>query len=221
MGALHSALLAAVPHGFSTRAGLADFTGLVAAPFVTLRQVHSADVIVVRGPWQSGAAPAADAMVTTQRGLPLAIATADCAPVLLADIDAGVIGAAHAGWRGAVGGVVENTVSAMEQSGARRSAIIAAIGPCIAQANYEVDAAFRDRFGNAASPFFVPGAKDHWHFDLPGFVAEQLTVAGVGQVDDLACDTYAQSGLFHSYRRAMHAQVKNDGRQFSYIALPG
>lgn len=220
MGALQSDLLAPVPHGFSTRAGLTDFAGIVTQPLVKLRQVHSADVITINQPWQAGDAPKADALVTTQSGLPLAIVTADCAPVLLADIDAGVIGAAHAGWRGAVGGVLENTVTAMEAMGARRSAIVAAIGPCIAQASYEVDAPFRDQFDDAASRFFAPGAKGHWHFDLPGFVADRLAVAGIGHVDDLARDTYAQPDLFHSYRRATHLHEPTEGRQISCIALP-
>lgn len=220
MGALQSDLLAAVPHGFSTRAGLTDFAGIVTQPLVKLRQVHSADVIAINEPWQEGEAPEADALVTTLRGLSLAIVTADCAPVLLADIDAGIIGAAHAGWRGAVGGVLENTVIAMEALGARRSAIVAAIGPCVAQANYEVDAPFHDQFDDAASRFFAPGAKGHWHFDLPGFVADRLRVAGIGDVDDLARDTYAHPELFHSYRRATHLQEPTEGRQISCIALP-
>lgn len=220
MAALQSDLLAAVPHGFSTRAGLTDFAGIAVEPLVKLRQVHSADVIAINEPWQESEAPAADALVTKQRGLPLAIVTADCAPVLLADIDAGIIGAAHAGWRGAVGGVLENTVIAMEALGARRSAIVAAIGPCIAQANYEVDAPFRDQFDNDAARFFAPGKEGHWHFDLPGFVADRLTVAGIDHVDDLACDTYAHPDLFHSYRRATHLQEPTEGRQISCIALP-
>lgn len=220
MGALQSDRLAAVPHGFSTRAGLTDFAGLMTEPMVKLRQVHSADVITVNQPWQAGDAPEADALVTTQSGLPLAIVTADCAPVLLADIDAGVIGAAHAGWRGAVGGVLENTVIAMEVLGARRSAIVAAIGPCIAQANYEVDAPFRDQFNDDTARFFVPWKEGHWHFDLPGFVADRLALAGIGQIDDLALDTYPDPDRFYSYRRSVHRQQSTGGRQISIIALP-
>jgi polyphenol oxidase len=215
---LRSAALAAVPHGFSSRAPLDPADVMPGAPLVMARQVHSARVLAVSAPWE-GAPPEADGLVTATRGLLIGVVTADCAPVLLADPDAAVVGAAHAGWRGALGGVIENTVAAMVAIGAARERIAAAIGPAIAQASYEVDDALRARFPAAAAGFFAPGRPGHWQFDLPGFVASRLRQAGVAAVDDLAEDTYAQENRFFSYRRATPRGAATAGRQTSVIGL--
>lgn len=215
---LSAEILAGVPHGFSTREELAFHILLPGAPLVLPRQVHSADVVTVTAPWD-GAPPAADALVTDRPGLLIGVVTADCAPVLLADRAAGVIGAAHAGWRGAVAGVLENTIAAMEALGARREAITAAIGPTIAQASYEVDGPMRACFPAEDQRFFAPGATDRWQFDLPAFVAARLRGAGVGHLQDLAEDTYSQDRRFFSYRRATHRGEPSGGRQTSVIGL--
>ncbi len=192
------------------------------AQLVTVFQVHSADVVVATAAWPDDARPRADAIVTDRPGLALGILTADCAPVLLADTQAGVIGAAHAGWKGAFGGVTEATVTAMESLGAHRAAICAVVGPCIAQASYEVDDDFRARFA-AASPdnerFFAPGRPGHARFDLPGYVAQRLTAHGVGRVEVLPLDTLELADRFYSFRRATLAGEPDYGRQISLIAL--
>ncbi|MET1756987.1 peptidoglycan editing factor PgeF [Novosphingobium sp. RD2P27] len=192
------------------------------AQLVTLYQVHSAECIVVTSPWNDADRPRADAIVTDRPGLLLGILTADCAPVLLADPDAGVIGAAHAGWKGAIGGVVQATVAAMEQLGAQRSRIRAAIGPSIAQGSYEVDDAFRDRFC-AKDPqngaYFAGGKPGHWHFDLEGFVASQLAASGVEAAESLHLDTYGAPQRFYSFRRSCHRNEASYGRQISLISL--
>jgi hypothetical protein len=159
-------------------------------------------------------------MVTNRRGLLLGVVTADCAPVLLADRAAGVIGAAHAGWRGAHGGVIENTVAAMERLGAEGSRMVAAIGPAIAQASYEVDAKFRDSFGSAGERFFRRGRSGHWQFDLEGYIAERLRAGGIEVIEALGLDTYSDQDRFFSYRRATHRGEPTYGRQFSLIGLP-
>lgn len=215
---LRAEILTAVPHGFSTREEPALETVLPGAPLVLARQVHSPAVIAVTGPW-AGAPPQADAVVTATPGLLVGVITADCAPVLLADQEAGVVAAAHAGWRGAVGGVIENTIAAMEALGARRERIAAAIGPTIGQASYEVDAALRDRFGEDDLPFFAPGAPGRWQFDLPGFVAQRLGAAGIAMIGNLAQDTYSQPGRFFSFRRATHRGEPTGGRQTSVIGV--
>lgn len=214
---LRSALLQDVPHGFSTREGLFAHDIAGGGMLLQAKQVHSAEVVVVTEPWD--APPEADALVSGRNGLVLGIVTADCAPVLLADPEARVIGAAHAGWRGALGGVIGNTVAAMVELGARRTRIRAAIGPCIAQSSYEVDEDFRAHFAPDDSGYFEPGRAGHWQFDLPGYVAARLRAAGIATIDDLARDTYADAARFHSYRRAMHAREPNTGRQTSVIAL--
>ena len=188
------------------------------ARLMLAKQVHSAIAVTVSGPWK-GPPPEADALVTATPGLLLGIVTADCAPVLLADPEARVVGAAHAGWRGALGGVIARTVAAMEELGAHRGRIIAAIGPTIAQASYEVDAAMHDRFPPQAHRFFAAGAPGRWQFDLPGFVAAALREAGVEAVQDLAEDTYGQPARFYSYRRASHRGEPTGGRQTSVIGL--
>jgi hypothetical protein len=189
----------------------------------TLHQVHSAEVVHVTEPFADDARPAADALVTATPGLALGILTADCAPVLFADVEAGVVGAAHAGWKGALGGVLENTVAAMEALGADRSRIAAAIGPCIARRSYEVDAAFHARF-TATDPaydaFFTPGREGRFQFDLEGFCTARLAAA-LTRIDALGEDTYAQPDRFFSYRRTTHAGEPDYGRQLSLIAVGG
>lgn len=191
------------------------------AELVTIHQVHSADVVQAEGAWPVDARPHADAVVTDRPGLLLAILTADCAPVLLADSEARVIGAAHAGWRGALSGVTDSAVGAMETLGASRDRIAAAVGPCIAQPSYEVDEAFRERFlgaDTANARFFTNEGR--LHFDLAAYVVERLRRAGIGTVESLNLDTYADPDRFFSFRRATHRGEKDYGRQLSAIALP-
>ncbi|SOB81008.1 conserved hypothetical protein [Sphingomonas guangdongensis] len=194
------------------------------ARLITLYQVHSSDCVTVVEPFDDALRPRADALVTARPGLALGILTADCAPVLLVDRAAGVVGAAHAGWKGALGGVTDATVVAMEALGARREAIVAAVGPCIAQPSYEVDAAFRDRFA-VADPgndrFFRDGRAGHAHFDLEGYVAARLAASGVGRVACLGMDTYADEARFFSYRRSTHRGEPDYGRQIAIIGLGG
>ena len=192
------------------------------AELVTVHQVHSADVVYARESWPQDDRPRADAMVTDCSNLLLGILTADCAPVLLADRDAAVIGAAHAGWRGALAGVTDSTIVAMERLGARRDQIHAAVGPCVAQPSYEVDEEFRARFladdaDNAR--FFAVGPASKPHFDLEAYVVHRLLAAGIGEVEALNLDTYADPERFYSYRRATHRGEADYGRQLSAIAL--
>lgn len=192
------------------------------ARLVTVYQVHSADCVVA-GDWSEADRPRADALVTDRPGLLLGILTADCAPVLLADSEAGVIGAAHAGWKGAIGGVTDSTIAAMEGLGARRERIVAAIGPCIAQASYEVDGTFIARFVEsdpANATFFAQGRPGHGQFDLERYVAARLEAAGIAQVERLGLDTYADEARFFSFRRATHHGEPDYGRQISLIGLP-
>ena len=191
------------------------------AALATVYQVHSPDVATVEAPWPHDERPRADGMVTSRPGLLLGVVTADCAPVLVADQAAGVVGAAHAGWRGAHGGVLENTVASMERLGAERARIVAAIGPAIAQASYEVDAAFRDNFGPDAGTFFAPGRPGHWQFDLEAYLCRRLRDAGIVLIEPLGLDTYVDEARFFSYRRATHRGEPTYGRQFSLIGLPG
>ena len=193
------------------------------ARLVTLHQVHSATAISVIAPYPDDARPHADAMVTSRPGLLLGILTADCAPVLFADAQAGVIGAAHAGWKGALGGVLSATIAEMERLGAERGRITAAIGPCIARASYEVDDGFRRRFlesDPANERFFTDGRPGHTQFDLEGYNAALLAAEGLGRVEALSLDTYADAGRFFSFRRASHRGEPDYGRQLSAIALP-
>ena len=193
-----------------------------AAELVTVHQVHSPEVVFAEASWADDARPRADAMVANRTGLALGILTADCAPVLLADPEAGVIGAAHAGWKGAFSGVVESTVAAMARLGARRERIAAAVGPCIARKSYEVDDAFYRRFADADPEnerFFGPGRAGHHQFDLEGFVVSRLAEAGLSRVEALGQDTYSQPELFFSYRRSTHRGEPDYGRQISLIAL--
>lgn len=190
------------------------------AALVTCYQVHSADVATVTEPLRER--PQGDALVTDRPGLLLGVLTADCAPVLLADLDAGVVGAAHAGWKGALAGVTDRTLDAMEALGARRERVAAAIGPCIAQGSYEVDEAFRARFAETDAGnerFFLVGTPGHHLFDLEGYVAHRLRAAGVASVEPLGLDTYADEVRFFSYRRATHRAEPGYGRQIALIGL--
>jgi YfiH family protein len=191
------------------------------AELVTVHQIHSAEAVFADRAWPQQERPRADAMVTNRPGLLLGILTADCGPVLFADPEAGVIGAAHAGWRGALAGVTDATIAAMERLGARRDRIRAAVGPCIAQPSYEVDEGFRARFLEEDTPneqFFTPGAAGKPHFNLPGYIEHRLRSAGV-QVEALNLDTYADADRFYSYRRATHRGQADYGRQVSLIGL--
>jgi hypothetical protein len=210
------------------------------AKLVSLSQVHSAIVHSLTAPPREGAARLAppregaarlegDAMVTATQGLALGILTADCAPVLLADPEAKVIGAAHAGWKGALGkdgrGVLEAVLDAMEKLGAARDRIRAAIGPCISQRNYEVGWEFRDRFlelGLRQRRFFAASDREgHYRFDLAGYVTHRLTAAGVATVEPLGICTYPPENGFFSFRRTTHAGEPDYGRQISVIVLNG
>jgi YfiH family protein len=192
------------------------------AKLATVHQVHSPDVVFAEAPWPDAGRPKADAMVTDRPGLALGILTADCAPVLLADAQAGVIGAAHAGWKGALGGVVEAAVAAMERLGADRARIAAAVGPCIARKSYEVDEAFFRRFAGADPAnerFFADGREGHHQFDLEAFVLSRLAASGLARIEALGEDTCSQPDRFFSYRRATHRGEPDYGRQVSLIAL--
>ena len=190
---------------------------------VTAYQVHSPDVVEVKEPWAREDAPRADAMVTRERGVALGILTADCVPVLLADAQAGVVGAAHAGWKGALTGVVERTVAAMGALGAEPKRLVAGIGPAIAQRSYEVGPEFPAPFleqDTRNADFFCPAQREgHFHFDLKGYVARRLAVAGVGTIQTLPCDTCAEDSRFFSYRRACHRREPDYGRGLSAIYL--
>jgi len=246
---LTSDLLAGVRHGFFTRKGgassgifaglncgpgssdqshavatnrgrVADAMGVAPDRLLSLNQVHSADVVTIDGAgWAER--PRADAAVTRHPGLALGVLTADCAPVLFADADAGVIGAAHAGWRGALGGIVEATVDAMEVAGARRGAIRAAIGPTISQRAYEVGPDFFETFLAKEAGwdrYFAPGQGDRLLFDLPGLVLARLRAAGV-EAEWIGRCTYGDPDRFYSYRRTTHAGEPDYGRLISAITL--
>ena len=196
---------------------------LGARALVTVKQRHTSDVLIANTPFTWDEAPEADALVTARRGLALGILTADCVPVLFADPAAAIIGAAHAGWRGAFDGILANTVTAMEKLGATRSGIIAAVGPCIGQTSYEVGPEFAARFV-ARDPTFAryftpPKDNGHTHFDLAGFAADRLRAAGVGTVVVQGSDTCAADNTFFSYRRSVLRKEPDYGRQLSAIAL--
>jgi hypothetical protein len=207
------------------RARAAASLGADPAYLVGLHQVHGSDVVRVTEPWRPGEGARADAMATDRPGIALGIITADCAPVLFADAEAGVVGAAHAGWRGAVGGVLEATVTAMLALGADARRIAAAVGPCIAQGSYEVAADLRDAVVSHAADgenFFTPGRRpDRWQFDLSGYCAARLVAAGIGAIDVLAVDTLADEARFFSHRRRTLAGGGPIGHQISVIVHPG
>jgi YfiH family protein len=192
------------------------------AQLVTLHQVHSA-IAVEAGDWADDRRPEADGLVTDRPGVALGILTADCAPLLLEDAAGGIVGACHAGWKGALGGVIGATIDAMERLGARRERIAAAVGPCIGRRSYEVDAAFRARFEAAEAEnaaFFVDGRPGHAFFDLEGYCLKRLADAGVTRAEGLGADTKPDAARFFSYRRKTLAGEPDYGRQLSVIALP-
>ncbi len=207
------------------RARMAAALSVEPARLLTAYQIHSPEVVVAETPWSGDARPRADAIVTRMRALAIGVTTADCGPLLFADPAAGVIGAAHAGWRGALAGIVEATVAAMERLGATRVNIRAAIGPMIRQSNYEVGPDLIARFAaadRASNRFFSPAARDgHALFDLGGYLAARLERAGIGAVEDLGLCTYADPARFFSYRRATHRAEADYGRHVNAIALVG
>ncbi len=203
------------------RARAAEALGLPAEALVTLHQIHSADVLEVNGPIEAPS-PKADALVTATPGLALGVLTADCQPVLFADPEAQVIGAAHAGWKGTLDGVLEATLAAMERLGARRDRIAAVIGPTISQRAYEVGPEFLDRFladdpDNAR--FFAGGAGDRVQFDLPGYSLQRLRSAGIAHAEWTRHCTYSDPVHFFSYRRSLHESEADYGRLLSAIRL--
>jgi YfiH family protein len=242
--------LSGIPHGFLGRAGgistgiyaglnvgigsdddrvavlenrrLATAAVLPDAQLARVYQVHSAEVVTFTQANDQDDPPKGDAMVTKMPGILLGIVTADCVPVLFADHEACVIGAAHAGWKGAISGVTDNTITAMEALGADRSRIVCAIGPCIAQKSYEVDAGFFERFADndpANERFFADGKAGHYQFYIEGYVAARLATAGISKVECLGEDTYSQPNRFFSYRRSCHLAEPGYGRQISLIGL--
>lgn len=247
-----AAALAGMPHGFLGRRGgvstglyaslnvglgsdddraaieenrrLASAAVLPGAALVTLHQVHSAEAVTISTAFQDDARPHADALVTDRPGLLLGILTADCVPVLFADREAGIVGAAHAGWKGALGGVTDATVGAMEALGARAERIVVAIGPCIARPSYEVDDTFFARFAQADPAnehFFADGTRPGRHqFDIEAYVTARLASAGVRTIETLGLDTYTDADRFFSFRRATHRGEHGYGRQISLIGLP-
>jgi YfiH family protein len=237
-----AAALDSIPHGFFGRAGgdcglgsgqdpaeaaanrrrAADAI-VPGAPLATLYQIHSPTAVIVNEAVPDDQRPRGDALVTATPGLILGIVTADCAPVLLADREAGVIAAAHAGWRGAVAGVTDQAIAAMLTLGARVDRIAAAIGPSIARASYEVDHAFAANLlaeDDANERFLSDGPRGQPHFDLEAYVTARLAAAGVRRIEALGLDTYALERDYFSYRRATHRAEPTYGRQLSLIALP-
>jgi len=211
-------------HVAENRRRMAEHVGVAPEQFLTLYQIHSPDVLVAEGPWPAGPRPKGDALVTNTPGIALGVSTADCGPVLFVDPEARVIGGAHAGWKGALTGVLESTIAAMERLGASRSGIIAAIGPLIRQESYEVGNEFVARFIEADADnamFFMPSVREgHAMFDLAGFIRMRLETAGILMIDDLGLDTYADERFF-SYRRSVHRKEPDYGRHIHAIALEG
>ncbi|MBI1210761.1 MAG: peptidoglycan editing factor PgeF [Alphaproteobacteria bacterium] len=197
--------------------------GVDHAHVLSVYQIHSPEAVVATETWAHGAQPKADAMATSVPGLALSILTADCAPILFADAEAKVIGAAHAGWKGALGGVVESAVGTMERLGARRERIVATVGPCITQPSYEVGDEFRTRFVDARAAnakYFAPGQRaQHWQFDLPGYVRARLSAMGLKSVGAIDRCTYAESDAYFSFRRTTHRGESDYGRNLSAIVL--
>jgi YfiH family protein len=248
---LRSTALGNVPHGFLGRRGGVS-TGIFASlncslgsddvrdnvlenrrraveailPGSTLSrvyQIHSPDVVAVTQTIDQHNPPKADALVTNLPGFLLAVQTADCVPVLFSDAKAGVIGAAHSGWKGSITGVTDNTILAMEALGADRANIACAIGPCIAQKSYEVDNGFFERFAQADTAnerFFADGKPGHYQFDIEGYVAARLAAFGITRIECLGQDTYSQPDRFFSYRRSCHKQENGYGGQMALIGLP-
>lgn len=247
---VRSGLLEGVPHGFFGRRGGVSTGGLASlntgigsgddplliarnrarvrdavlpdAALLGVYQVHGTTCAVAEGAWDETDRPEADALVTNRPHILLGILTADCVPVLLADRAAGVVGAAHAGWKGALGGVTNSTIAAMERLGAERSRIVGAIGPCIGRASYEVDTAFVARFCDADDSnerFFADARPGHAMFDIGGYVAARLAAAGIGRIDMTDHDTCARADDYFSYRRATLRGENGYGRQLSVIGV--
>jgi polyphenol oxidase len=204
------------------RRRMAEQIGVAPRQFLTLFQIHSPDVVVTSTPWDNSSRPRADALVTRTEGLAIGVTAADCGPILFVDPNARVIGAAHAGWKGALTGVVESTVDAMEKLGAERGDIVAAIGPLIRQHSYEVGNEFVERFIEADAEntlYFVPASREgHAMFDLAGFLRMRLENAGVLMIDDIGIDTYSDERFF-SYRRSVHRKEPDYGRHVHAIVL--
>jgi polyphenol oxidase len=210
-------------HVAENRARMARALGVDAARLITAFQIHSPHVVVAEEPWGVENRPRADAIVTRTPGLAIGVSTADCGPLLFAEPQARVIGAAHAGWRGAFSGVIEGTIAAMENLGADRSRISVALGPLIRQDNYEVSQSFVDEFLRADETyarFFAPAARDaHAMFDLPGFIASRLAQSGIESFEDIGICTYADPERFYSYRRSVHRSEPDYGRHVNAIVL--
>lgn len=234
-GGVSSALYASLNGGLGSRddpdnvrenrARMAASLGVEPGQLVTAYQVHSADVVVAEKTWTREQSPRADAIVTRVPGLAVGATSADCGPVLFADPKAGVVGAAHAGWKGALGGILEATIDALEQLGASRRRLVAAIGPLIRQPHYEVGPDFLARFAAAehgSERFFQPSSRTgHALFDLPGFIAFRLARAGIVHIEDLGLCTYAEPERFFSYRRSTHRSEADYGRHVCAITLTG
>lgn len=205
------------------RARMAATLGVARGNLLTAYQTHSPDVVVAQTAWTRECAPRADAIVTRAPGLAVAATTADCGPILFADAEAGVVAAAHAGWKGALGGVLEATIACIERLGGARSRIVAALGPMIRQPNYEVGPEFVARFLAADADnarFFAPAARPgHAFFDLPAYIAMRLEAAGIEHVEDIGQCTYADAERFYSYRRSSHCGEPDYGRHINAIAI--
>jgi polyphenol oxidase len=208
-------------HVAENRRRMAEQMGVAPERFLSLHQIHSPDAVVATGPWP-GNKPRADAIVTRIEGLAIGVTAADCGPILFVDPVARVIGAAHAGWKGALTGIIESTVDAMEKLGADRGGVVAAIGPLIRQHSYEVGGEFVERFLDAAADnaaYFIPAERaGHSMFDLAGYIRMRLENAGVLMIDDIGVDTYSDE-RFYSYRRSVHRKEPDYGRHVHAIAL--
>jgi YfiH family protein len=210
-----------IAHVAENRRRMAKQMGVAPDRFLSVHQIHSPDAVVATGPWP-GDKPRADALVTRTEGLAIGVTAADCGPILFVDPTARVIGAAHAGWKGALTGIIESTVDAMEKLGADRSGMVAAIGPLIRQHSYEVGDEFVERFLDAAADnaaYFIPAERSgHSMFDLAGYIRMRLENAGVLMIDDIGVDTYSDE-RFYSYRRSVHRGEVDYGRHVHAIAL--
>ncbi|MGH6777844.1 MAG: peptidoglycan editing factor PgeF [Bradyrhizobium sp.] len=209
-------------HVAENRSRMAAHLGVARENLLSVHQIHSPDAVVATGPWEGGIRPRADAIVTATENLAIGVTAADCGPVLMVDPNARVIGAAHAGWKGALTGILEATIAAMEKLGADRNRMLAALGPMIRQPSYEVGAEFVERFLDADghnAVFFLPASRQgHAMFDLAGFILMRLENAGVLMIDDLGVDTYSDE-RFYSYRRSVHRHEGDYGRHVHAIAL--
>ena len=209
-------------HVAENRRRMAEQLAVAPDHFLSVHQIHSPDAVVASRPWENGSRPRADAIVTRTQGLAIGITAADCGPILLVDPNARVIGAAHAGWKGALTGILESTIRAMEGLGAERDGMVAAIGPMIRQHSYEVGSEFVERFIGAEADnavFFMPSTRErHSMFDLAAFIRMRLENAGVLMIDDIGLDTYSDE-RFYSYRRSVHRKEPDYGRHVHAIAL--